>query len=126
MANPNKIRVGQQRRKDKFISKVVNAQLSHSMNAPKQIMKERGEKPSKKWGKMVAKAGRNERYRGKLNKVLTQDYDVGGGSGTMQDPHTGGEMGSLLKYKDPIIVPEKEKRGKTKHRKQDRIVATRF
>tara|TARA_R100000656_G_scaffold97117_1_gene70500 strand:- start:324 stop:686 length:363 start_codon:yes stop_codon:yes gene_type:complete len=119
----NKIREGQQRRQDKFVSKVVNAQDAHLDNVARTS---EGKRPSKKWGRMVAKAGRNERFRNKLNKVLTDDYDKGKGSGTYNDPYSGGDIGSHLAFTDPIIVDKKTKKKKTKKKDSNRKVPVRI
>ena len=113
--------LGEERRRNKFISRVVRAQDAHFMQ------EEGGNKPgSKKWGKMVAKAGRNEKFRDKLNTVLTGNYDQGTGSGTFNDPKTGGEMGSHLIHTDPIITSKPDKQNNKKSKIKTRPIAPKI
>ena len=118
-----KKKLREENKNEKFIKKVVNAQEAHYMNA---VNMEAGKRASKKWGRMVAKAGRNEKFRNKLNTVLTDDYYKGSGDGTRENPYKGGEIGSYLHYTDPIINYNDKETKKTKKKKQNRTVPDSF
>lgn len=119
----NRIRQGQARRQakreDKLKVKTVHAQDQH-------FHRDVGTKGRSKWSKMVGRAGRSEKFRNRLNKVLTKNYSPGEGSGTYADPYSGGDIGSHLLQTEAIPGKTKKTKRKTPLVKQKRKVSTRI